>query len=93
MPDFIGFIVCGRGALILDTELGIFTFVKIKDTQARRAAVRVLRRGSMTVSEVAAIAGVSRQVVRYWCRAAGVDIGRARQLLLAKLWRRTLGER
>jgi transposase-like protein len=77
-------------ALPLDTEQGIYPFVKMLDPDARRAAVALLRRGTITVSEVAALAGVSRQVVRYWCKAARIDIGKARSLMLAKAWRRTL---
>ena len=77
----------------LDTQHGIFTFVKMKDPNARRAAVKLLARGSITVSEAATMAGVSRQVVRYWCHAAGIEIGQARQTVITRIWRRLLAER
>lgn len=50
----------------------------------------LVRCGTATVPEVAELAGVSRQVVRYWCKVAKVDIGKARSLMLSKAWRRRL---
>lgn len=38
----------------------------------RAIAVRMMMRGEATPREVAAAAGVSRQLVYYWCRAAGL---------------------
>lgn len=92
-PHSLGFLRWRGGTLPLDTDKGIFTIVKIKDPDARRAAVRLLRRGTITVSEAASMAGVSRQVVRYWCAVAGVEIGKARSIAIAKAWRRAIGGR
>lgn len=80
-------------ALRLDTRHGIFTFVKTIDPDARRAAAALLQRGTLTVPEAAALAGVSRQVVRYWCKAAGIEIGQARAAVVAKAWRKALSGR
>jgi hypothetical protein len=78
------------GASPLDTRHGILTIVKIKDPDARRAALSLIRRGIITVPEAAELAGVSRQVVHYWCRAAGVVAGQSRSAVLAKAWRRAM---
>jgi transposase len=58
------------------------------DDLARRAAVDLLRTGAATPSEVADLAGVSRQLVRYWANAAEIDWQKTRAATLAKLWRR-----
>lgn len=80
-------------ALPLDTEQGIYPFVKMLDPEARRAVVVLMRRGLLTVPEAARLAGVTRPVVRYWCKAAKIEIGQAREAMLAKAWRRTLRQR
>lgn len=74
------------GAVRLDTRWGIYPFVKMLDPEARRAVVALMRRGAITLPEAARLAGVSRPVVRYWCKAAGIDIGKARSAVLAKAW-------
>ncbi len=66
-----------------------FTFVKSHD-EARRAVVILIRRGTMTVPEAALLAGVSRQLVRHWCKQARIVIGQSRNARLAKEWRRVL---
>lgn len=53
----------------------------------------LLRRGLITVPEAAELAGVSRQVVRYWCRAAGIVVGQSRHARLSKEWRKAMTER
>lgn len=58
------------------------------DHEARRAAIAILRRGYMTVPEVAAHAGVSRQLVRYWCKRAGVNFAKVRAARIGRLWLR-----
>lgn len=77
-------------AVALDSRCGIFMIVKIKDPDARRAAVQLLRRGAITVPEAAMLAGVSIQVVRYWCKTGGIKIGKARSAVIAKAWRTTM---
>lgn len=86
-------IIISTSAVRLDTRWGILTFVKMLDPDARRAAVSLIRRGEITVPEAAALAGVSRHVVRYWCRAAKVEIGQARAARLAKAWRKAIASR
>ena len=56
------------------------------NTKARRAAVAMLKAGTATMSEVAALAGVSRQVVQYWAKAAGINCAQARNELLRRVW-------
>lgn len=70
----------------LDTREGIFPFVKIIDPDARRAVVLLMRRGLVTLPEAARLAGVSRPVVRYWCKVAGIEIGKARNAAITKAW-------
>jgi transposase len=57
-----------------------------KDDRARRAAVKLLARGLASPSEVAKLAGVSRQLVNHW--ASSIDWRRARNEALAKAWRK-----
>lgn len=47
--------------------------------------MRLLRRGQVTIREAALIGDVSRQRVRAWCEAAGVDPVKARAEWLGKL--------
>ena len=61
----------------------------MKDLQARRAAVAMLAKGLMTVPEVAALAGVSRQLVRHWARH--LRWAAIREHRNAKLWRKEIG--
>ena len=54
--------------------------------RARRAAVAAIRRGHLTMAEVADLAGTSRQLVAYWCAQAKVDARRARERYIAAEW-------
>lgn len=54
--------------------------------RARRAAVAAIRRGHLTMSEVADLAGTSRQLVAYWCARAKIDPVRAREKYIAVEW-------
>lgn len=51
----------------------------------RKTAMQMLRRGEITVSEAAAIALVSRQRVREWCRNASIDPQSTRSHWLARI--------
>lgn len=51
----------------------------------RKTAMRMLRKGEVTISEAAAIALVSRQRVRVWCEDAGIDPAKARRAWLAAI--------
>jgi hypothetical protein len=52
----------------------------------REAALSLLRRGVASPSEVAELAGVSRQLVRHWLKASGINWRPARAALLQKAW-------
>lgn len=87
-PYLLGFfdrpVQCGAG----HSEMSIFTFVKIrKDPEARRAVLLLISRGMVTVPEAAQLAGVSRQLVRAWCKSRRMSVDRARKARIAKLWR------
>ena len=64
-----------------------------KDPEAKRAVLRLIVRGAITVPEAAQLAGVSRQLVHAWCKAEDIIPQRARQAVIAKAWRRTLHRR
>jgi hypothetical protein len=57
------------------------------DTSTKAAALYLLARGLATQSEAAKLAGVSRQVVRFWAQQAGVDCAKKRARALAAAWR------
>lgn len=59
-----------------------------KDPAAKAAAIALLTKGLASQSEVARLAGVSRQLVRHW--AKDIPVERNRNAVLAKLWRQTL---
>lgn len=61
-----------------------------KDDEARSAAVALLARGMITPSQAAELAGVSRQLVAYWIRQAGIDWRRAWSRRQAGMWRREI---
>lgn len=61
-----------------------------KDDEARTAAVNLLARGMITPTQAAEFAGVSRQLVRYWLKAAGIDWRRAWSRRHAGMWRREI---
>jgi hypothetical protein len=76
--------------LPLDTDRACFTFDKMIATHsvAREAAISLLRRGLVTPSEAARLAGVSRQLVRHWLRSEGIDWRRIRLAILMREWRK-----
>ena len=57
------------------------------DDEARSAAISLLGKGMATPSQVAALAGVSPQLVAYWIKAAGIDWRRAWLRRQASMWR------
>lgn len=61
-----------------------------RDPVARRAAIAILKRGLMTVPEVASHAGVSRQLVRYWCKRSRVNFAKVRLTRIGKMWSREI---
>jgi len=60
------------------------------DNTAREIALGLLRSGKATISEVAKLADVDRQLVFYWARVAGIDANKTRANYLAALWRKSL---
>lgn len=61
-----------------------------KDDEARSAALALLARGMLTPGQAADLAGVSRQLVAYWLKAAGIDWQRAWRRRQAGVWRREI---
>jgi DNA invertase Pin-like site-specific DNA recombinase len=59
-------------------------------TMERAAAVDLLAKGLATPSEVAHLAGVSRQLVQHWTAQAGIDWRHAREERLSKEWQKRL---
>ena len=66
--------------------LGMFSMAN----ENERAAILLLKRGLATQSEVAALAGTSRQLVAHWALRARIDARGARQAKLRELWRKAL---
>jgi transposase-like protein len=62
---------------------------QMRNEDIKRAALALLAKGLVTMSEAARLAGVSRQLVRYWARDIPVDD--VREQLLLKMWARKLG--
>jgi predicted DNA-binding protein YlxM (UPF0122 family) len=56
-------------------------------TDTRLAALKLLARGDATMAEIAELADVSRQAVRKWAQAAGIDPVETRQRRLQELWK------
>ena len=56
------------------------------NTTARSTALKLLRSGYATMAEIAELAGVSRQAVRKWAQAAGIDPVETRLRRLQTLW-------
>lgn len=54
------------------------------DPEMRRAAVAMIARGEASPAEVADAWGISRQIVHYWIKAAGIDWKRQRRTWLLK---------
>ncbi len=57
-----------------------------KDNSMKSDAIELLRSGLATQSEVAGLAGVSRQLVRKWVIAAGIKPTAARREWLERAW-------
>ncbi len=61
-----------------------------KDEIGRNASLSLLARGMVTPAHAADLAGVSRQLVAYWLRTAGIDWRRAWDRRHASMWRRQI---
>lgn len=57
------------------------------DSSVRREAIRLMRTGRATMSEVARLAGVGRQLASYWAAVEGLDVFAAREAYLRRIWR------
>lgn len=62
----------------------------MKDGDARAAVIWMLQRGLCTEHEARVLAGVSKQLARYWIKRSKVDKDRIRNGVLAKHWSRAL---
>lgn len=81
------------GALPLDTRWVNFTFVKVSaHPEAQRAVLRLISRGLVTIPEAAQLAGVSRHLIRAWCKSRKIKPGQARQVRIAREWRKVMAE-
>ena len=60
------------------------------DDETRRAALKLLSTGLASPSDVAELAGVSRQVVAYWIATAGLDWRTRYRSIRARAWRKAL---
>lgn len=58
-----------------------------REAADRAKAIKLLRAGLATQSEIARLAGVDRQLVAYWVAQAGIDVASARETRLRKMWR------
>lgn len=58
----------------------------------RAYALDLLKRGEITMAEAARWAGVSRNAVMKWCRAAGIDPTAARAEHVRKRWYQTVAK-
>jgi transposase len=67
--------------------------VEAKDTDARRAVVALIGRGLLSPNEAMKLAGVSRQLIYYWVKAADINWRRVRSAKLAKLWAAEINRR
>ena len=63
------------------------------DPEAKAVALRLLRAGYVTPSEVARLAKVSRQLVTKWCATDQIDWRVARHLWLEARWHEFHGRR
>ena len=62
------------------------------DAETKRAVLTMIRRGWASVPDAARLAGVQRQLVRYWCRRAKIVPRKARNAVLTRQWRKVLNE-
>jgi len=57
------------------------------ENPARRPTLALVAAGKILPVEAARLAGVSRQRMNQWLRAAGIDPSKARDAFVQKLWR------
>jgi hypothetical protein len=58
------------------------------DDKIIKAACALMRSGQATQGDIGRLAGVDRQLVRYWAQRAGIDAPAARAAYLDRLWQR-----
>jgi hypothetical protein len=56
------------------------------DDSTKKTVLKILAAGLATQSEMARLADVDRQLVRFWCKREGIDPVKARHQVLAKVW-------
>ena len=52
----------------------------------------MIRRGLADVKDASELSGVQRQLIRYWCRRAGIVPTKTRDAVLARQWRKALNQ-
>lgn len=57
-----------------------------------RAALSLLSQGLASQSEVADLAGVSRQLVGYWVKRDRIHCDRTRKAVLLRAWRKAVAD-
>lgn len=57
------------------------------DDNTRERALEMLRRGYGGVSEIARMAGMSKQLLQHWAAREGIDVNKTRARFLAAAWR------
>lgn len=75
--------------LVLDSVALHIGKVKRASHPLRNAAVRLMMRGEATPAEIRQVLQVSRQLIYYWCRAAGIA-GKLKQARKAYIMRSLL---
>lgn len=65
----------------------------IPDNSTKAAAIKLLERGEITLSEAARLAGTSKQAAQQWARGRELDLNAARERHLARIWTKALKSR
>ncbi len=58
------------------------------DDSTKAAALYLIERGELTQSEAARLSGISRQLMRYWCR--DIDPDKARAAYMSRVWKKAV---
>lgn len=61
-----------------------------KPPDVKRTVLKMIAHGQASVPELAKLSGISRHLIRAWCRSRQMSVDRARLTKLTKLWRKGL---
>jgi hypothetical protein len=59
-------------------------------SREQAAALALLRKGQITMSEAGRLVGVSKQLVRHWVTVRDIDVAAAREAYLRRTWKGAL---